>query len=233
MTPILPRRAFWPAATLFLCAHAQAARPMVVDDASITGTGYCQVESWTQHAASQVEYWAAPACNVGGGWELSAGLGRIGPDGPDGAYRSGIVQAKTVFHPLDMNGWGIGLTLANQFRKDTGVTGDLSVLVPVSMSLFDDRVLLHANLGWLRPHAGGRPDGLWAVGTEWTARRDLTIMLETYGTRRGHGFAQAGMRYTLVPDRLAVDAGVGQRIGGRDAERYYTIGLTLDTPVLR
>ena len=60
-----------------------------------------------------------PACNVGGTWELAAGIGRIGPDDPAGTYRSGFLQAKTVFRPLQKNSWGIGLTIANQFF-DTG-----------------------------------------------------------------------------------------------------------------
>jgi len=229
MTPILPRRAARTAALLACAgasAHLHAARPMVVDDASITPPGQCQLESWIQHSPAQVEYWAVPACNVGGTWELGAGLGRIGPRGPDGAWRSGVVQAKTVFHAMETNGWGVGLTVANQFRQGAGIRGDLSVLVPVSLSRFDDRLLAHANLGWLRSAAGARSDVFWALGAEWAARPALALTLEAYGTRRGHGMAQAGMRWTLVPDHLALDTGVGRRIGGREGESYYTVGLT-------
>jgi hypothetical protein len=206
---------------------------MVVDDASIAGPGQCQVESWTQRTPYQTEYWAMPACNVGGTWELAAGVGRIGPDGPGAAYRSAIVQAKTVFHSLEKNGWGVGLTIASQFRQGDGIAGDLSVLVPVSVSLLDDRVLVHANAGWLRARASGRDDAFWAAGAEWSVRPRLTLTLETYGTGRSHGFTQAGVRYTLVPDRLAIDAGLGSRLGRLGAERYVTLGLTLAGPVFR
>lgn len=228
-----PWRGLWLVAALFACACAHATRPMVVDDASITSPGNCQVESWTQRISRQTEYWVMPACNLGGTWELAAGLGRIGPDGTGDAYRSGVVQAKTVFRPLQKNNWGIGLTIANQFRQGAGVAGDLSVLVPVSVSLLDDRVLVHANLGWLRPHAGAQDDRFWATGAEWAVRPRLTLTLETYGTIRGHGFTQAGARFAVVPDRLALDAGVGSRIGRLGAERYFTFGLTLAGPVLR
>ncbi|MBW8900787.1 MAG: hypothetical protein JF619_22310 [Massilia sp.] len=220
-------------AALCACAGAHATRPMVVDDASITSPGNCQVETWTQRTPNQTEYWALPACNVGGTWELAAGLGRIGPDGPGEAYRSGIVQAKTVFHPLAPNGWGVGLTIASQFRQGEEVAGDLSVLVPVSVSLLDDRVLAHANLGWLRARAAGHGGAIWAAGAEWSVQPRLTLTLEAYGTVRDHGFTQAGVRYTLVPDRLAIDAGLGSRIGHPGAERYVTVGLTLAGPVLR
>lgn len=162
---------------LCTCASAHATRPMVVDDASITAPGSCEVESWTQHTVFQTEFWAMPACNVGGTWELAAGLGRIGPTGPSSAYRSGVLQAKTVFRPLQTNDWGVGLTLANQFRQGAGVAGDLSVLVPVSVSLLGDRVLVHANAGWLHMHASGRNDGLWALGTEWAAWPRMTLTL--------------------------------------------------------
>jgi len=222
------------AALLLACVPAQATRPMVVDDASIEAPGNCQLESWTQRSAGQVEYWAVPACNFGGAWrswELGAGLGRVKPDGPGGAYRSGVLQAKTVFRPLQTNGWGIGLSIANQFRQGAGVGGDLSVLVPVSLSRLDDRLLLHANLGWLRAHADHKSDVFWAGGAEWAARPRLTLTLEAYGTGRGHALAQAGVRVTLVPDRIALDAGIGRRIGG--GERYATVGLTFAGPVFR
>lgn len=233
MKSFFPRRSLWPVAALVACIPAHATRPMVVDDASITSPGNCQVESWTQHTTSQTEFWAVPACNVGGTWELAAGLGRIGAAGPDGAYRSGVLQAKTVFRPLQKNGWGIGLTIANQFRQGAGVAGDLSVLVPVSVSLLNDRVLVHANGGWLRAHATGQNDGFWATGAEWAARSRLTLTLETYGTGRGHSYNQAGARFAVIPDRLALDAGVGSRIGRIGNERFYTFGLTLAGPVLR
>lgn len=220
-------------AALFACASAHATRPMVVDDAAITSQGNCQVESWTQRTSAQTEYWAVPACNVAGTWELAAGFGHISPDGPGNAFRSGVVQAKTVFRPLEKNGWGIGLTVANQFRPGQGIAGDLSVLIPVSLSLLDDRVLVHANVGWLRARDSRQKDGFWAAGAEWAVRPPLTLTLEAYGTGRSHGFTQAGARWTIIPDRLALDAGVGSRIRRLGAEKYFTFGLTVTGPVLR
>ena len=98
------RRAVTAAVLLVSCHGAYAARPLVVDDASILDPHHCQLEAWTQHAPAQTEYWAVPACNVGGHWELAAGLGRIGPDGGGHGYRSGVLQAKTVFRPLATTG---------------------------------------------------------------------------------------------------------------------------------
>lgn len=203
---------------------------MVVDDATILDPGKCQVEGWTQRIQGQTEYWAMPACRVGG-WELSAGLGHIGPDGT-GAYRSHVLQAKTILRPLQTNDWGIGLTIADQYRQGGGLSGDLSVLVPLTVSLLDDRVRVHANAGWLH-RENARDGATWALGTEWAVKAPLALTLETYGARRGASYVQAGLRLDAIPDRLALDAGVGQRVGGSGAERYFTIGLTLAGQLFR
>jgi len=216
---------------LCACTQAQAGRPMVVDDAVLTSPGHCQVESWIQHTATQLERWAVPACNVGGQWELAAGMGHIGPEGA-AAYLYGVVQAKTVFHPLQRNGWGLGLTIAHQFRQGEGLAGDLSAIVPLSVSLLDDQVLLHMNGGWIHTRAG-RDKGFAAAGAEWSLLPALSLTLEAYGTQHGHAFAQAGLSYTLIPDRLALDAGVGRNIGRAGGEHYVTAGLTLTGPGLR
>lgn len=231
MHPFSPRRACLPLALAFTCAGAHATRPMVVDDASIADPGTCQVESWTQHTASQSEYWALPACNVGGTWELAAGVGRIRPDGPFAAENAGIVRAKTVFRPLEKNGWGIGLTIANQFQQGTGALGDVSAIVPASVSLWDDQVLLHANLGVLRARASGAVGAVWAAGGEWAATPAFAFTLEAYGAGHAPNFRQAGARYTAIPDRLAFDAGAGARLGRHGGERYYTLGVTYAGPV--
>lgn len=213
---------------LLACTGAHAGRPMVVDDAAIVDTGSCQLESWTQRPQGQTEYWAMPACRVGA-WELAAGLGRIEPDGA-GSYRAHALRAKTIFHALETNGWGIGLTIGDQYRGGGGLAGDVSVLVPLSVSLLDDRVLVHANAGWLHRHAAGRGTALWALGTEWAVARPLTLTLEGYGSQRAHAYGQVGLRVDAIPERLALDAGVGQRLGRGGRERYATLGLTLALP---
>ncbi|MEN3275768.1 MAG: hypothetical protein V7631_1558 [Massilia sp.] len=204
---------------------------MVVDDASVLSPKHCQAESWTQRTPSQTEYWAVPACNVGGTWEIAAGLGRIAPDDRSGAYRSGVVQAKTVFKPLQTNSWGIGLTIANQSRLGGGMWGDLTVMVPVSVSLQDDRLLLHANGGLLYQNAGNRRTGTWAVGAEWAAHKRLVLTLEAYGSGHGPSYRQAGLRFNLIPDRLSFDTGIGGRLRG--GEPYATFGLSFAGQVWR
>ncbi len=230
MKPVVLLRAFAVTCALYACQAAYAGRPMVTDDATIADPGNCQLEVWTQRPQDQTEDWAMPACRVGG-WELGVGAGRIGPDGA-AAYRSHMLQAKTILRPLEKNGWGLGLTIANQYRPGHGLSGDLAVLAPLSLSLLDDRVLVHLNAGWSRPQAT-RGGALWAVGTEWAAAGPLTLTLEAYGAQHAHRHAQAGLRLDVVPDRLALDVGIGRRLGRGGPERYATLGLTISAPVLR
>lgn len=230
MKPMPVLRTWTCSALLCACPIAQAGRPMVVDDATILDPGNCQLEAWLQHAPQQREHWAMPSCRAGA-WELGIGLGRIDPEA-SAAYVARQLQAKTIFRPLRTNGWGIGLTVADQYRPGGGLSGDISALVPLSVSLLDDRVLVHANAGWLH-RQGGRGAATWALGTEWTAAPGLALTLESYGQQHGRAWIQAGMRIDAVPGRLALDAGIGQRFGLRSVAPYFTVGLTVAAPLLR
>ncbi|WP_426171917.1 hypothetical protein [Pseudoduganella sp. R-34] len=87
-----------------LSTTAWAGRPLATDDATILEPSDCQVEAWHQHTGNLREWWAMPACRVGG-WELAAGKGQAS---------NAALQAKTVLRRLETNGWGLGLAIATQ-----------------------------------------------------------------------------------------------------------------------
>ena len=205
---------------------AYAGRPMVVDDAAIVGAGNCQLESWMQDNPNSREYWAVPACNVGGNLEVAFGGARI--TGAQGGYIAGVVQGKTLFKPLERNGWGTGLVFGNQFSRATGVVGDLYVSAPISFSFQDDRLLVHANLGWLREKNAARDVATWGVGAETRLSKRTTLTSETFGQQRGKTFVQLGLKHWLVIDRVQLDATYGNRVGGRP-ERFVSLGAVLFT----
>jgi hypothetical protein len=208
---------------------AHAARPLATEDASLLARGFCQLETWAQHDHDAPEYWAAPHCNPGGNWELIAGVGQL--NGPEGGSPR-VLKAKTVFRRLAQNSWAIGLALTNQFNAGDSLAGDLSVTVPLSVSLFENRLLLHANAGWLRRRDG--PNGAtWALAGEWNVTRRAGLTLEAFGAAHGHGWLQAGARYDLVPGRVTLDAAVGNRFGLRADGRYVAVGLTITARVWR
>ncbi|MFL6672668.1 MAG: hypothetical protein ACJ8LG_05165 [Massilia sp.] len=213
------------AAILLAPSLSQAGRPLVTDDASVVRAGTCEIEAWTNHRSGGDEYWTVPHC-AAGAWELAGGVSRSRPPASGTGPESALLAAKTLFRPLRRNSWGIGITLSNQFGGWRGVLGDLAAVVPFSMSLFDDRVLVHVNAGWQRPR-GAHSGATWALAAEWNATRRIGLTLEAYGSQHGRSYLQAGARYDLLPNRLTLDAALGQRISLRGLEHYVAVGLTL------
>jgi hypothetical protein len=219
-------------ASLLLPLPARAARPLVTEDASILAPGYCQLETWVQQNDPGVDYWAAPHCHAGGQWELIAGLGHMGTAAGGGRHGQRALRAKTLLWPMGRQAWAVGLVLADQFGAGDSVAGDWSVTVPLTVSLFARRLLVHANAGWLRRHDG--PNGMtWALAGEWNVAPRTGLTLETYGAAHDRSYLQLGARYDLVPNRVTIDAAIGSRAGLPGAGRYIAIGLTVTDRVLR
>ena len=104
----------WLLAMGLLAPSAWAGRPLVTDDATIVDPRSCQLEAWFQRAQDgAIERWALPACNVGGKLELTLGGARLSDNRR--TANAGLIQAKTVLRPLEPGGWGLALSLADQF----------------------------------------------------------------------------------------------------------------------
>jgi hypothetical protein len=203
--------------------NARAGRPMTVDDAAIVAPGQCQLETYALRADRRTEYWATPACNAGGAWELAAGASW------GGATHYGRLQAKTVFRPLEADGWGIGLVLADQFRSGRGLDGDLSANVPLSVSLAGDTVLAHFNAGMMRTQATRNTDATWGMGAEFKLDQRNSLTAEVYGQQRAGSRYQFGYAHALIPDRLQIDTSWSRRLARNASETMVTLGLVLQT----
>lgn len=229
MNSIFTRAAFaWPdrrrlllAASALLAAPSAswAGRPLATDDASILAPHDCQVEAWHQHTGSLREWWALPACRLGG-WELAAGKGQ-------GA--ASVLQAKTLLRAPNVaddgsDDWALGLTIASQ----QGPARQQTVNIPLTMSFLRQAVLLHLNGGWIRPH-GAAPRGTWSIGGEYAFAQRWSVSLESYGSRRQMPTRQLGMRYTLIENRLDLDASVAKTAGSHP---LLAFGMTLALPHL-
>lgn len=226
-----------PAALGWLCAAmtwplaAQAGRPMVTDDARIVDAGACQLETWSQHSAGSTQWWALPACNPGGSLELTMGGAVSDAEG----HRSTdvIVQGKMLLKPLQTDGWGLGMA-AGAVRHAQGSGFDGFINLPASISLRDDAVVVHANLGWLHEGESRRNRLTWGLGTEAQLAECTWLIAETFGQNQGNPFHQIGLRHWLVPDRVQFDATYGNRNGGGTGERWFSLGLRLlSRPFLR
>src|SRR5262245_58619029 len=202
----------------FLSPAIHAARPFVTDDARVVDPGGCQVESFykEQRAYSGSEFWLLPACNPAPA-EPTIGANRIEND------HNVVFQAKTLIRPLTTNGIGFAGSMG-VFGGDPYVNGISSV------SFFDDRAVVHANLGMIRDAEADVLRGTWGLGLEalLLAPR-LFGILETYGQKGEKPTLHYGLRFWLVPNRFQLDATHGERreSDSAPAQRFNSVGLRI------
>jgi len=211
---------------------AHAARPMITDDARIVDPKACQVESWVRaNGVGPGLAWAVPGCNPTGNLELSAGAGYERPGG-EGRVLASLVQGKTILRPLRTHDWGMGLTLGYATDRPAGGLHQSGpyLNVPMSASLFNDRLVMHLNLGVRRPHPEGQTLGTWGLGSETRLHERVQLILETFGERNARPLMHGGLRFWLVPDRVQFDTTVGGDSRGSQESRWVSIGLRLLSP---
>lgn len=220
-----PLRPVLLSAVLLVSNGVHAARPMITDDARIVDAKACQVESWFKKNASSAEIWALPTCNFTGNLELTLG-GAVTREAGSTRATDFVMQGKTLIKAMDSNGWGIGFA-AGTVRRPSTDTRDGYAYVPISFSFRDDAVVVHTNLGWLREGEVRRNRLTWGLGTEAQLTERTWLIAETFGQNQGKPFHQLGLRHWLVPDRVQLDATYGNRNGGGNDERWFSIGLRL------
>jgi hypothetical protein len=199
---------------------AHAARPFVTDDARVVDPGGCQIETFykEQRSYSGSEFWLLPACNPGP-VELTLGGNRV--EGDD----SLILQAKFLLKPLAAN--GSGYAIAGGF-----LGGDAYVNTIGSFSFFDDRVVVHANLGALADSKAGHARGSWGLGLEalLVAPR-LYGILESYAYESDKPTLHYGLRVWIVPNRFQIDATHGEQSARDDGSQlkrsFNSVGLRI------
>lgn len=170
-------------------AHAGAS--LFVDDATITPRGRCQVESWSRLYAPGQELTAVPACNWDG-TEFSLGVSRY-PDSSNGPVLN--LGLKRLFRDFDVDDWGIGASLGATWNGASNHLDGWNVNLPASFALDPQRrVVLHANLGWLKLR-NARATLTGGVGIELVLDEHWTALAEAYSDR--HVATQAGLRRSL------------------------------------
>lgn len=214
---------------------ALAARPMITDDARTVDPGACQVESWKRSLRGSREFWAFPACNPTGKLELTLG-GNDVPDGRGGRATDYLVQGKTVFRPLEPNGWAYGLAVGMMNHSDRdigqGMMSNRYFYVPVSLSFLDDRIVTHINVGAQDNRDANRRPVTWGVGGEFNFSPRFALIAESYGDDQTRQFYQTGVRFWVIPRHWQIDATVGSQAGSWSASRWFSIGVRIITPPL-
>jgi hypothetical protein len=211
----------------------QAARPMITDDARVVDEKSCQLETWVRRNSTSTERWALPACNFGYDTEFTLGGSYL-----SGASTSGnadlIVQAKHVFTALTEGGWGRGVALGYAAHPGSfsprRYLGDAYAYLLNSYASRDGRVVVHTNLGWSHDRAGSADRLTWGLGTEVQYTSRLYWVAEVFGRDEERPWYQLGARFWLIPDRVQVDATLGNRFGSAGEDRWIGIGLRLLSP---
>jgi hypothetical protein len=221
-------------ATFLPAAHA--ARPLITDDAALLDARTCQLEAWSQWNRGSRELWAVPACNPTGAFEISFGGSLVREGNDDYRFTHKVVQVKTVLRPVTPEQWGVGLIAGTVIhgRRETasGWPGDPYFRVPVSVALNGQEWMLHVNAGATRRRDEGRTIGTWGVAQELQVHPSLQFLAEIFGSDRGRPFYVAGFRYSVVKDRVQLDATYGNRAVSDSRDRWFSIGLRFVTAPL-
>jgi hypothetical protein len=216
-------------AALLLPLAAHAARPLVTDDARVVDPQSCQVETFYkhQHRFEENEFWVLPACNPFGGVELALGANWI--DSSAGDSRTTVVQAKTLLLPLETNGVGFALSagVARVSPSQSRRVSNPYLNGIGSLSLLDDRVVVHANAGAVRDRQLHLTRGTWGLGAELLLAPRIYGIVETYGQRLEKPTLHGGLRVWVVPNHIQLDATVGRQHASPVDRRFSTIGVRL------
>ncbi|MBU2047924.1 MULTISPECIES: hypothetical protein [Stenotrophomonas] len=206
-------------AVAMLPFDTRAAASLMVDDASITDAGRCQLESWGRHTDAGNEWTAVPACTIAGTeWSLGVSHQRAT------AATQWAVGAKRVLRDLDQRRWGVAVSAGVGSDWHRPRANDWNLNAPLTVALgASDRTLLHLNLGWARTAgARGRTDG---VGLEIVAAPHWSLLAETARDATRQRSSQFGVRHELWRG-ASVDLLAGRMHHQRDG-RWLTLGFNL------
>jgi len=213
---------------LALSTTAYAARPMVTDDARLTKGGSCHVESWAKVYSGGREFWALPACNPTGNFEMTLGVA-VTKHNSEPTTDDYIVQAKTLFRELETNSWSIGLALGTAQHENKNYPGPNEIgstymYVPISHSFLDDKLITHVNVGYIHYKDSSKESVTWGMGGEYKLKENLLYILETFGDHRTNPSVQMGLRYSVIPDIFQIDTTIGQQVNINNSE-WLSFGI--------
>ena len=232
------RRVAIAAVLVAACTAPLGAQQYITDDAAITEYRACQIQMWHGQRSS----WVLPVCSPLRNIELSLGFIAVWKDGAQGHFEY-VAQVKTLLRPLRPNSWGAGFVVGTgrdpAFTGTANQTYTLYSYVPASVSLSNDRLVLHENTGWLYARAAGSGSNAftWAARGDLRLRRMIAAVGEVYGAEGIGGTSagapaefQAGLRSWLRRDHVELDLTYGGALRTGRRAAGWTLGLTLITP---
>ncbi|AKT38964.1 hypothetical protein [Chondromyces crocatus] len=252
-------------AALFVASPAHAIRPFITDDARVVGDKLAQLEMWMLLDRRVLEHNVLVAIGPTDWLELTAGFTHGGVHtGPERGYSitGPILQGKALVLPARDNGWpGLAISigglppLGHGAFTPPGWSG--FAYAAVTESLFEEGLLLHANVGISIGDDGASTSSHGVEGADGRLRTLVTAGFglqariafglhgvaeiyrgDPYDPRTDFPAMQAGFRY-IFSDQVQVDGTVGSTLtavrgagGHAQSEQWGTIGLRLVTPEL-
>jgi hypothetical protein len=207
---------------------AQAARPMMTDDARIVDPKACQLESWVRDSKHMTEYWAQPGCNVGENAEITIGGSLEGENGHS-SFANEIYQIKSIIRPIDINQTGYSIVLGNARdpkRAINKVIQDWYLNVPISYP-YNDRLVIHTNLGVTHLTDEHTEKINWGLSSEYNYNERVDLISEVFNQSSNSTYFQFGLRYWLIKNRAQIDTTYMNSFNHINEDQSFSVGLRL------
>ena len=207
---------------------AQAARPMMTDDARIVDPKSCQLESWVRDSKHMTDYWAQPGCNVGENAEITIGGSLEGENGHS-SFANEIYQIKSIIRPIDINQTGYSIVLGNARdpkRAMNKVIQDWYLNVPISYP-YNDRLVIHTNLGVTHLTDERTEKINWGLSSEYNYNERVDLISEVFNQSSNSTYFQFGLRYWLIKNRAQIDTTYMNSFNHIGEDQSFSVGLRL------
>ena len=207
---------------------AEAARPMMTDDARIVDPKSCQLESWVRDSKHMTEYLAQPGCNVGENAEITIGGSLEGENGHS-SFSNEIYQIKSIIRPIDINQTGYSIVLVNERdpkRTMNKVIQDWYLNVPISYP-YNDRLVIHSNLGVTHLTDEHTEKINWGLSSEYNYNERVDLISEVFNQSSNSTFFQFGLRYWLIKNRAQIDTTYMNSFNHINEDQSFSVGLRL------
>ena len=127
-------------------------------------------------------------------------------------------------------GWGLATKVGIEPGRDGASGTRQQALAVASLPLLQERLWLHANLGWQWQSANaseGRRSTLGSLAAHWVLPTQQWLYAESARSDRGQDrFTQLGLRQWLRPRKLALDTGWGRMSGPAQPANVIAINLS-------
>ena len=168
-----------------------------------------------------------PGCGIGFRTQLSTVAAYSG--GEPSSRQVGVV-GKTAIVELSESSAGFTIGYSFEWAKASGESfrsdgGYLTAVVTLPLA---DNWLAHANAGWQRIQQPRRNEVFWgvAIERESVGGTRLDLMAETYRDSGRSPWFAVGARYTVIEERVSVNASVAAR-SRSDTETLFTVGARI------